>query len=262
MHKLVNTVLRSLHIHNEQLSPVIQDASGPGGISQEVDLTNVPDTPIPAELTQTFWHRWGEAFKRILPIYIAMHLALFAISCLAVLFTVQDFQRKGVPLQMLWQSWRRWDSGHYVSIALHGYDQLFRTAFFPLFPLLERGLSYFTHGDPFIAGLIISNVVLLFLFMVLYQLVLEDFGAERAFATVLYLAVFPTAFFLASGYNKSLFLCLTVISFYNMRHGNWWLAGLFGFCAGFTRSVGLLLLLPFCYEYLRQHEIQHQEATF
>jgi Mannosyltransferase (PIG-V) len=255
-HKPINTILRVLHIDNEPI------ASGSVPISQEADFESIADTPILSQPAQTFRHRWGEAFKRILPVYIAMHLALFATSCLAVLFRMPDFQGKGMPLQTLWLSWRHWDSGHFVSIALHGYDQLYRTAFFPLFPILERGLSYFTHGDPFIAGLIISNIALLFLFMVLYQLVLEDFDAERAFSTVLYLAVFPTAFFLAAGYNESLFICFALISFYNMRHGNWWIAGVFGFCAGLTRSVGLLLLLPFCYEYLRQHEFNIKKLRF
>jgi hypothetical protein len=89
---------------------------------------------------------------------------------------------------------------------------------------------------------------------VLYQLIREDFDQERADRTVLYLSIFPTAFFLASGYNESLFLCLALLSFYHMRHGQWWLAGLFGFLASLTRSAGLLLALPFCYEYLRQRE--------
>ena len=262
MYKLTNIISHTLHANNEQPAPVIQAAAGSVPTTQETDLAPLPDTPVPSKPTSTFWHIWGEALKNILPLYVAMHLALFATSCLAVLFTVKDFQKNGMPLQTIWQSWRHWDSGHFVSIALHGYDQLFRTAFFPLFPILERALSYLTHGDPFVAGLIISNVALLILFMVLYQLVREDFDAERAFTTVLYLALFPTAFFLASGYNEALFICLTLISFYNMRHGNWWLAGLFGFLAGLTRSVGLLLLLPFCYEYLRQHEFTLKKLRF
>jgi Gpi18-like mannosyltransferase len=39
-----------------------------------------------------------------------------------------------------------------------------------------------------------------------------------------------------------------------MRHGHWWLAGLCGLLASLTRPIGLLLLLPFCYEYLRQRQ--------
>lgn len=98
-------------------------------------------------------------------------------------------------------------------------------AFFPLFPLLERGLAVVV-GDPFVAGLLISNVATLGMFMVLYRLVAEDFGAEHAWRSVLYLAVFPTAFFFAVAYNESLFLFSALLSFYYMRKGYWWLAGL------------------------------------
>jgi Mannosyltransferase (PIG-V) len=212
---------------------------------------------LPLSSPRAFWQRWGNALKEVVPLYIAVHSAFFVISCLSVLFVVRDFQWSAVPLRTLWQSWRRWDSGHYVGIALHGYQQPFHTAFFPLFPILERALSVIlTRGDPFIAGLIISDVATLVLLLVLYQLVSEDFDAERAAHTILYLSIFPTAFFFATAYNEALFLCLTLMSFYNMRHGNWWLAGLFGFLAGLTRSVGLLLLLPFCYEYLRQRQFE------
>jgi 4-amino-4-deoxy-L-arabinose transferase-like glycosyltransferase len=55
--------------------------------------------------------------------------------------------------------------------------------------------------------------------MVPYQLVREDFGSEIAERAVLYLAIFPTAFFFAAAYNESLFLCLALLSFYYMRHG-------------------------------------------
>src|SRR5437870_1747242 len=92
--------------------------------------------------------------------------------------------------------------------------------------------------NPLIAGLLISEIAGLVLLIVLYRLVQEDFDQERAFHTVLYLSIFPSAFFLAAGYNEALFICLTVLSFYCMRHGQWWLAGLFGLFAN-------LILLSF-----------------
>ena len=74
-------------------------------------------------------------------------------------------------------------SGHFTAIASNGYDGAWRTAFFPLFPLLERAGAFLTH-DPFIAGLIISNLAGLGVLVVLYRLVQEDFDTERAFCTV------------------------------------------------------------------------------
>ncbi len=143
----------------------------------------------------------------------------------------------------------------------YGYQKAAQTAFFPLYGLLERVLLPLTH-NPLVAGLIISDIAGFFLLVVLYQLVREDVDEERANRTVLYLSLFPTAFFLAAGYNEALFLCLAVLSFYNMRHGQWWLAGLFGFFASLTRSAGIFLMLPFCYEYIRQHEFTIKRIRF
>src|SRR5947208_242691 len=197
---------------------------------------------------------WLSALKEILPVYIAVHLAFLVLTYLATLFafTPKNFSLYSLPLSTLIKSWDRWDSGHFVEIATKGYDAPYRTAFFPLFPLLERALAFLTH-DPFVAGLIIANLAGLGMLTVLYRLVAGDFDAGLAYRTVLYFSVFPTAFFFAAAYNESLFLCLALLSFYYMRRGNWWLVGLFGFLASLTRSVGLFLLVPFLYEYLRQH---------
>ncbi len=195
---------------------------------------------------------WYAVLKRVLPVYIAVHLAFLILTYLATLFILPNYSPRSLGLYTLLHSWFRWDSGHFVLIATQGYTPWWETAFFPLYPLLERAGALLTH-DPFVAGLIVSNAVGLVMLVVLYRLVEEDFDEECASRTVLYLSVFPTAFFFAAGYNESLFLCLVLLSFYQMRHGRWWLAGLFGLLASLTRSAGLLLLVPFCYEYLRQH---------
>ena len=205
--------------------------------------------------------KWFNALKNVLPIYISIHLAFFVITCLAALFIIPDFSWKALPINTLWQSWYRWDSVHYSYLAMHGYTDWWRTVFFPLFPLLERYVALVV-GDPFIAGLVISNVAGLGMLIVLYRLVEEDFDSERAYRTTLYLSVFPTAFFFAAAYTESLFLLLALLSFYYMRQGSWWLAGVFGFFATLTRSTGLLLLLPFCYEYLRQHHFKLRTIRF
>ncbi len=205
--------------------------------------------------------KWFNAFKNVLPIYISIHLAFFVITCLAALFIIPDFSWKALPIDTLWQSWYRWDSVHFSYLATHGYTDWWRTPFFPLFPLLERYLAVVA-GDPFIAGLIISNVAGLGMLVVLYRLVEEDFDSERAYRTALYLSVFPTAFFFAAAYTESLFLLFALLGFYYMRQGNWWLAGACGFFATLTRSTGLLLLVPFCYEYLRQHQFKLRALRF
>ncbi len=223
-----------------------------------VEETAAYEEPLVA---QNFGGKWLRALKSVLAVYLAVHIAFFITTCLAGLFVISDFSSQSVPIQRLWESWHHWDTGHYMWIAVHGYDVAWRTAFFPLYPLLERAALYVTH-NALLAGLLISNVAGLVMLMVLHQLVREDFDSEIAGRTVLYLTVFPTAFFFAAAYNESLFMCLVLLSFYHMRHGRWWLAGIFGFFASLTRSAGILLLLPFCYEYLRQREFRLRDIGF
>ena len=201
------------------------------------------------------WMQWYTALKHVFPIYLATHLAFFVITCLSSLFILKDFSWQALPIRTLWNSWNHWDTTIYSTIAKYGYTNINRTAFFPLYPLLVRALLY-VHNNALIDGLIISNLAGLGLFVVLYRLVSEDFNAEQAERTVLYLALFPTAFYLASGYNESLFLFLVVLTFFHLRHGHWWWAVLFGFLASLTRSTGMLLVIPFYYEYMRQGQFQ------
>ena len=202
------------------------------------------------------WRAWYAALKAILPIYIATRLAFLTISCLAPLFTVKDFSPRAFHLNTLWHSWNHWDAEIFTTIARFGYTHYERAVFFPLYPLLERAATFVTGGDVILAGLLVSNLASLGLCIVLYRLVSEDFSAEQAERSVLYLALFPTAFFFASGYNEALFLFLALLCFYHTRHSHWWLAGLCGFLASLTRSAGILLALPFAYEYLRQRQFQ------
>ncbi|TMD96823.1 MAG: hypothetical protein E6I80_29930 [Chloroflexi bacterium] len=231
------------------------------GSNMQTDvISTTVDAPLPTqqsrrELFANKLSSWYVDFKNALSVYIPVHLAFFAISCLAVLFTVGDFSTQAKPLYTLWQSWDRWDTDFYISIPLHGYNVKYSTAFFPLYSILIRAAMVLIHS-PFVAGLLISDLACLGALIVLYRLVREDFDTERAWRAILYLSLFPTAFFLAAAYNEALFLFLSLLSFYQMRHGCWWLAGLFGFLAGLTRLAGIFLLIPFCYEYLQQHQFK------
>jgi hypothetical protein len=220
----------------------------------------IKTAPVPVDengsknaLKQTGRKAWLYALRQVFPIYLAVHLALLMLTYFSALFALPNFSTKSLSISTLYTSWFRWDSGHFSYIATHGYDVWWRTAFFPLYPLAEHVVALLTQ-NAFVAGLLISNVTGLGMLAVLYRLVLEDFDRDTAWNSVLYLSVFPTAFFFAAAYNESLFLLLTLLSFYYMRKGSWWLAGLFGLLSALTRSSAVVLFLPFCYEYLRQHD--------
>jgi Gpi18-like mannosyltransferase len=161
----------------------------------------------------------------------------------------------GPPLSGLLEVWNRWDTGHYVTIALHGYSRTTENpAFFPLYPMIMRVLEPVLPGGMLSAGLIVSWIACVGALTVIYRLVDDLFGPALANRTTVYLMAFPFAFYLCAAYNQSLFLALSVASLYCMRRGHWWLAGLWAGLASGTRQAGVLLAIAFAIEYLRQRD--------
>ncbi len=175
----------------------------------------------------------------------------FAIIVIAELAAVIIGQRAGTHVQesrtLLLAVWGRWDAVHYLDIATSGYHGT-DMAFFPLLPLLigilGRGI-----GNHLVAGLVISNVALFFALLFLYKLVEHEFDRAVARRAIFYISIFPTAVFFSAVYTESLFLMLTVASFYYMRERRWWLAGAIGLLASLTRVEGVLLAVPFAIEW-------------
>jgi len=136
----------------------------------------------------------------------------------------------------------RFDSVWYLAIAHSGYASAQTTAFFPLYPLLVRGLSVLV-GSALAAGVAISFVSMLVAGYLLYRLVALELDVRRARITLLLLAAFPTSLFFSAVYSESLFLALSVGAVYAARRGRWPVAGLLGALATLTRPTGLLLLV-------------------
>ncbi len=146
------------------------------------------------------------------------------------------------------------DAGWYQSIAAHGYGALPRSAirFFPLLPLLDRGLSDITPLTVGIASLLITNAASLLLAVGIYALVCSEFS-DRVLArrAVWLMMLAPPAFVLVMGYSEALLILLAVAFFVNIRRGNWWWAALFGYLAGTARPIGCLLVVPAVIEVVR-----------
>lgn len=145
----------------------------------------------------------------------------------------------------------RGDAGHYKGLSETGYRHApfdltsahsVQSAFFPLQPILLWALGRVTH-DVVLWGAALSNFFFFLALVVLHKLTLA-FGYDEPVArrAVFYLAAFPVSYFFSVPMTESLFVLLTVASFYAAKREHWWTAGVIGLLASATRLTGVLLL--------------------
>jgi Gpi18-like mannosyltransferase len=114
----------------------------------------------------------------------------------------------------------RWDCGFFQELANHGYLHEGYTNFFPLYPLLVRGLHEVTGLHIDLCLILVPNLAALGGFLVLYRLVtfIEDESAAKW--TLMLFISFPFAFFQAMAYPESLMVLFTALAVYFALRGN------------------------------------------
>jgi hypothetical protein len=167
-------------------------------------------------------------------------------------------------------AWQHWDVLSYMSVAQNGYVHRSDTAFFPLWSLLIRGGAFLLGSSTtayYVAGLVLANLFFYLALVILYALLSEEFESTVARNALYYLAFYPYALFFFAGYTESLFLLLCVATFFFLQRGStldWWCAGLCGFLAALTRSLGIVLAVPFLVLFLQRFWLygHYQETTW
>ena len=203
--------------------------------------------------------------------YLFLMFLASRIALILVGITAHSFVETGYGKQFSWSSykwldiWGVWDSFWYMDIVQNGYSTLgsipespdqTNFPFFPLYPLLMKVLGWIMGGEYFIAGLIVSNLCLLGACYLLYRLVETESDAKTARRCVKYLFLFPVSFIFSGVFTESLYLCLTLLCFYLAKRRQWWLAGMAGMLLSATRTLGVLIVLPLAFEYLRSHQFK------
>ncbi len=205
-------------------------------------------------LARSPWARSGaEAAGAVLVVQVVAKLSAFLAN---VVLTPARPRPFGLPFDRvkLAETFAAWDSGWYFDIAQRGYyfnaSGQSSIAFFPLYPLLMRALAWPFGGTPralWLAGIGLSCACLLAGLTVLHRLTWRMVGDyEAARRTVLYVAVFPFAYFFTQVYTESLFLLLSVSAVAAAVAGGWGWAGLLGGLTALTRPNGVLIAVPLC----------------
>jgi hypothetical protein len=196
---------------------------------------------------------------RIAFVSIAFRLLSAIIAGLANI-TLTPFQPAPVTMfgrpSPFWDAFIRYDSGWYYQIARYGYGfvtggpsvgvgKAGKIAFFPLYPILMRYAGRLFGSGPaaeYLGGIVVSWASFALAMVALYYLARLDLPRASSERAVLLTTVFPFAFFFGVVYTESLFLLLTVLSFYGFRTRRWWLGGAGGALATATRVNGVLMI--------------------
>jgi len=179
----------------------------------------------------------------LVPFIVSRIVVVGALAAIRHIITTRHF---AVPLETH-AGLLAWDASWYRDIARSGYNGVAAEGlrFFPLFPLAGRVVSWLPGVSAGFGVVFVANVSALALGFALYRLVLQerdDPDLARRAVWLVYLV--PPAFVLVMGYAEATFMTFAAIVLFGLRARRWWLAAIFGFLAGLTRPVGVLLAVP------------------
>ncbi|MGZ5213600.1 MAG: mannosyltransferase family protein [Actinomycetota bacterium] len=195
--------------------------------------------------------RLRDGLRPCLITFLAVRIGLIVLAAIATgLFPARDAVNVPgwitPPFSHGWPgvftAFERQDALWFLRIATTGYAAGDGSAaFFPLYPLVVRAASWIVGGHPLLGATLVSNVAFFGSLLVLYDLTVRELSRGVARRTIVYIAIFPTAFFFFAPYSESLFLLLSLIAFREARRGRWTSAAAAGALAALTRSIGVVL---------------------
>ena len=193
-------------------------------------------------------------------IYIFLGAVIFRIIVLLLGWLACGiFKEEPIPnfLDYL-EKWNIWDGPHYLEIAANGYShhiedgQYLMLVFFPLFPLITRIFHYIIPNYT-VAALTVSTLCYAGGCVLIHKLVTIDYSKSTAMKSIIFLSVYPFAFFFGSVMTESVFFLLVIATFLAIREHKWLLVGILGMFSALSRSVGVFMIIPAVVEWV-QHE--------
>ena len=142
-----------------------------------------------------------------------------------------------------------WDGGWFLRVANDGYPHAYtydasghlqgnELAFFPLYPMLIRGLSALGLGSA-TAALAVTWIASIGAAVALHLLGTTLFTKRAGWALVAICCSAPVSVVLSMAYSEALFLALVAGMLAAAHRKVWWAAGLLGLGAALTRPTGL-----------------------
>jgi len=142
---------------------------------------------------------------------------------------------------------KAWDGRWYDEVAVRGYllvpGHQSDPAFFPLYPVLLRIGGYF--GVPYpIAGIVISNALLLAGLLAFYRLGRELLPDGDAYRAAVFVAIAPMGFTFSMVYPESLVFTAMALAGLTALRGRWLACAACAATAALARPQGALIVFP------------------
>ncbi|MEJ7692835.1 hypothetical protein [Daejeonella sp.] len=198
-------------------------------------------------------------FLRICAIFFVTRVLILVMGALSYSMFPENgevHQKKTISEVLdLKNTWDRFDSGWYITLAREGYPQRAFTddvqetwGFMPLYPMLMNGVSRLTGLNLFVSGLVVSNICAFLAMLFFYKLAEEKFG--KGIRAVTLLMISAGGFYLNIVYPSGLFVLLTAMVFYLTYRQQYSWALIIAGLASVTRIQGCLLFVIPCIEIL------------
>lgn len=156
-----------------------------------------------------------------------------------------------------------YDSFNYAQIATEGYAENRLAAFFPLYPLIVKGVTSITGIDVYWAGFLLSNIFFIGSLWLLHKLMEKRGLGERVrFLTLSALVFFPASYFFSAFYTESFFLFLALLAFRFWDNEKRGVAYFIGGLAALSRIVGVWVPLAFFVERLIRRKLDVKDCAF
>lgn len=185
--------------------------------------------------------------------FIFLAIILWDAVIILLVFLLRNIFGNGESLVQSLEFWRCTDSQHYLAIAEDWYlsegsiDRLVQLVFLPGYPVVIRIANIFIDNTLY-SGLAVSALSFAGAGVMLYKLVLLDADEACAIRAVKYLCISPAVFFFVSPMSESLFMLCGISCVYFVRRGKTAAGCLLGAYAAFTRSLGVILVVPILFE--------------
>lgn len=170
-------------------------------------------------------------------------VALLRLGQLAVVIWMAPDSDASLPDRLL-----IWDGGWLINVATEGYPSGYSYAddgsitgngyaFFPLFPMLVRGVTWLGL-TPKAASLLVVALAGVASSLLIYLLGVSLWNRRVGYPLLVLVCAQPMAVVLIMGYTEGVFLALVAGSLLAAHRRVWWVAGLTGLGAALTRPTG------------------------